>query len=159
MKKFWIQIIALIVVIVGSLYYTFQRQGSPFTNIDTKVEKKIKINNVEVSAEIVDTPALRSKGLGGRDILPENKGMLFTFSEPKKYRFWMKSMKFPIDILFIKESKVVDLLQNVPVPKPGIQDSQLPIYEASEPIDKVLEVNALFVEGHGIKVGDSIEIY
>lgn len=159
MKKFWIQLVALIIIIVGSLYYTFQRQGSPLTNVDTKVEKKVKISSMEITVEVVDTPALRSKGLGGRDILPENKGMLFIFPEVKKYRFWMKSMKFPIDIIFIKESEVVDILQNVPPPKPGTQDSQLPIYEASQPIDKVLEVNVAYVEKYSIKVGDSIEIY
>ena len=35
------------------------------------------VGGVEITAEIADTPALRERGLMGRDSLPEKHGMLF----------------------------------------------------------------------------------
>jgi uncharacterized membrane protein (UPF0127 family) len=57
--------------------------------------------------EIADTPAAQQKGLGGRDRLDAHTGMLFPYTEEAERCFWMKDMRFPIDIIWIGDDKRV----------------------------------------------------
>ena len=43
------------------------------------------------------------KGLSGRDNLADDEGMFFVFEKSDIYPFWMKDMKFAIDIIWIME--------------------------------------------------------
>jgi uncharacterized membrane protein (UPF0127 family) len=71
------------------------------------------IAGVRLSVEVADTPAERGRGLSGREMLPENSGMLFVFDTPGRYGFWMYGMKFPLDIIWIDESlRVVYFVEN-----------------------------------------------
>lgn len=115
--------------------------------------KRLKIDGVEILVEVADTPEKREKGLSGRDFLPENQGMLFVFERPDYWGFWMKEMKFPLDFIWIKDNKVVEITENV---KP--QDFQPPkVLQPKTPVGKVLEVNGGFVEKYGIKVDDEVK--
>ena len=164
MKKFWIQVIALLVVGLGAMYLTFNISvlNSFFPDLmltqPAPKAKHLTIGSTTIALEIADTQSTRSKGLSDRSSLDQNSGMLFVFTETKKYQFWMKGMNFPIDILWIKDNVVVDILKNVPAPAKGTPDQELPLYEPITPINQVLEVNAGFVDAHGIKVGDSITL-
>jgi uncharacterized membrane protein (UPF0127 family) len=79
--------------------------------------------------------------------------MLFVFEQPDYYSFWMKDMKFPIDIIFINKNKIVDIFQDVPVPK---NNNNLPTYTTGEKADKVLEINAGLSNTYKIKIGDNV---
>ncbi len=165
MKKFWIQVIALLVVGFTAMYLSFNSTSldSYFPQLQpggttTSKPKEVQIGTATIAIEVADTAALRSKGLGDRQSLESNKGMLFIFSETKKYQFWMKGLKFPLDIIWIKDDMVVDILKNIPAPAQGTADQELPIYEPITPINKVIEVNAGFVTAHGIKVGDQVTL-
>lgn len=46
------------------------------------------------------TPAEHEKGLSGTSELPVGEGMLFPFESPGRHGFWMKDMKYPIDIFW-----------------------------------------------------------
>lgn len=157
-KKFAIQIIFLALVIVGALYFGFNpgalNQVVPVTQPMT--ERQLKVGSVVLDVEIADTVSKRNQGLGGREKLEINSGMLFVFPKEDRYRFWMKRMKFPIDMIFIKNGEVVDVLQNVPPPPAGQADSSLTVYEPVVPVDMVLEVNAGFVTERSIRVGDKV---
>lgn len=114
-----------------------------------------KIGDVSIPIEIADTPEKRSLGLGHRNSLPADQGMLFVFGEGKRpVRFWMKGMEFPLDMLFISDGKVFQIVANAQ-PEPGVSDLNLKAYISEEPVDYVLEVNGGFAEKHGIKKGDS----
>jgi uncharacterized protein len=166
MKKFAIQTIFLMVVIMAGLYFTFQgdtgfitmpfTSGSATTSNPTSSANKLKIKDIVLNIDVADTTALRAKGLGGREEIPADYGMLFIFPEVKKHRFWMKGMKVNIDMLFIKDAKVVDLLRNIPAPTDNTKDENLPIYEPIVPVDMVLEVQAGFIDQHSIQVGDQV---
>jgi uncharacterized membrane protein (UPF0127 family) len=92
-------------------------------------------------------------GLAKFNKIDNNQGMLFIFSKPDYYSFWMKNMKFPIDIIFINGSKIVDIFQKVPVQK---DNNNLPTYTTGEKADKVLEINAGLTNKYKIKIGDNI---
>lgn len=118
----------------------------------------VRIGDVaSFEAELAVTPDERSTGLGGRDQLPEGRGMLFVFREEREASFWMKGMRFPLDFVWISaERAVVDFTENVPPPEPGTPDDQLPLYLPDVPVLYVLEVNAGLIESLGIEAGDTV---
>lgn len=114
-----------------------------------------KIDNHEFQLLIAKKGEDMQIGLSKYNKLDDGKAMVFIFEKPGFYRFWMKDMKFPIDIIFIKDNKIVTIYKNVPIPKDSI--STLSIYSPSEPIDKVLETNSGISDKFGFKIGDKIE--
>lgn len=116
---------------------------------------EIKIGENVFAVEVASTTISRARGLSGRDGLGENKGMFFIFDGLDSYGFWMKDMKFPIDIIWIKNDRVVGVTENA-APEPGVPLRNLKIYSPPEPVDRVLEVPAGTVKRRGIKVGDKV---
>ena len=114
--------------------------------------------HASVIAEIADTPEARMKGLSGRRSLPEFNGMLFVMDKADYVGIWMKDMKFPIDILWIRNGVIVDMEENAPPPAPGSRDDMLPVYHPDVPADFVLEVRADFSRMHHVHIGDSVAI-
>lgn len=104
--------------------------------------------------EIADTVAKRERGLGGRDALGEGRGMYFPFGAGERWVFWMKDMRFPIDIIWIREGKVVDIHRSVPVPS----GQPLETYRPSEPADAVLELEAGMAQEIGLEPGDEVKL-
>src|SRR3989344_1171887 len=119
---------------------------------------KVEINNVPVLAQVASTPQQKAKGLGGRKTLPQFGGMLVAFEKPSFIGIWMKQMKFPIDILWIANGRVVDMEENVPSPGPRASIDSLPIYKPDVPAEFVLEVGAGFARTYGIRIGDEAKI-
>lgn len=163
MKKFTIQVILLIIVIAGSLFLfnagnqTGGKIDIPFLPQPAKTGT-LQIGNVSLTVEVADTNSKRSKGLGGRESLPQDQGMLFIFDRTDKFPFWMKGLSFPLDFVWIKDDTVADILENILQPEAGQSDSALPIYSSKVEVNKVLEVNAGTVQRLNIKVGDKIQL-
>ncbi len=110
-----------------------------------------------VIAEIADTPELRSRGLGSRDDLPDGRGMLFVFEEPSIRTFWMKGMRFCIDIVWIKGDAVIGFEDNV-CDEPGVSDADLKRYPSPDPVSLVLELPGGWMEEHNYGVGSTVTI-
>ena len=102
---------------------------------------EVTINNQTVIAELVSTPEQMARGLGGRDGLGMNEGMLFSFAAPGIYPFWMKDMRFSIDIVWIRDGRIVGITENID-PQIGASDAELRSYPPPEPVDQVLELAA-----------------
>lgn len=162
MKKFIIQAILLLLV-TGIGLFLANPKGTP-NNLELPFLPQsphfanLKINDKTIKVELADTPSKRSKGLGGRESLAENEGILFIFPKADKYPFWMKGLKFPLDFIWIKDDKVVDILPDIPPPTAGAPDSSLPIYSSKTEVDKVLEVNAGTAQQLNIKEGDTVKL-
>lgn len=160
MKKFTIQFVFVFLGIMAALF--LYQKNPDVSNLPfvpkRPVFKEMEIKGSKLQVEIADTQEKRSKGLGGREKLASGEGMLFVFPKPEKHPFWMKGLSFPLDFVWIRENKVVDLLYNVEPPTPGQTDTSLPIYESIEEVDKVLEVPAGTIQWLDIKVGDEIKL-
>lgn len=101
------------------------------------------------TVEVVSTDASRQKGLSGRDGLASNSGMLFLFGEPGYDCFWMKDMKFDIDMLWFDEfQSLIHVQENAS--KSTYPSSFCP----QTPAKYVLEVPAGTVKQLGLQVGD-----
>lgn len=109
----------------------------------------VRIGERSFLVEVVDTPSLRERGLGGRSGLPSGHGMLFLFPDigPDRHAFWMKGMRFPIDIAWIRDARVIHIERNIPA------DSE-DIFRPLTVAESVLEVNA--GELSGIVTGDVV---
>jgi uncharacterized membrane protein (UPF0127 family) len=111
----------------------------------------------KVTLEIADSEKAREKGLSDRATLAENHGMLFLFDEPGIPAFWMKGMKFPIDIIFLNNKKIVTIFKNVQPPK---TTSEIPTnyYQPTYPSDKVIELKAGATDKYKLHTGDTINL-
>lgn len=162
MKKFLFQFVLLVIVILGSLYFFNPVSNSPAFDIPFLPQKpklvKLEIGDKVFKVEVADTQSKRSKGLGGREKLASDEGMLFIFEKVDKYPFWMKGLKFPLDFIWINGDNIVDILPNAPEPFDGQTDESLPIYQPRVEIDKVLEINGGVAENLGIKIGDTVKL-
>ena len=111
----------------------------------------VEINGVEIPVEVVKTQAEVEKGLSGRASLDSKSGMLFIFSKPDYYRFWMPDMNFPIDIIWIREDRIVGISPDV---SNEFDPANPKFYTPPRPADRVLEVNAGFAQKKNIRVGN-----
>lgn len=68
---------------------------------------ELTVNNKKYVLEIKDTDAERQQGLSGRESFPSANVMLFSFDTNTQRCFWMKNMKFDIDIVWLDERKQV----------------------------------------------------
>ena len=120
----------------------------------------ITIGDATFAAEIADTPELRSKGLGERDSLPEQRGMLFVFPNGQASSFWMYGMHFPLDFVWIGEDcTIADLTENVQHYPPDTPSSELEIINPAYPAAYTFEINAGEVAQFGIEIGDSVQFH
>jgi len=115
----------------------------------------VRIGETLFSAEVVkDTDAI-NKGLSGRDSLEPDKAMLFMFPKPKKYRFWMRGMRFPIDIIWICDDTIIGITAHA-APEPGASNPRF--YYAPRKANYVLEVAAGLAAEKNISVGDHVTL-
>ncbi len=98
---------------------------------------EINIAGKKFLVEIADTEEKRTQGLSGREFLKGNEGMIFVFPESDYYGFWMKDMRFPIDIIWLDENfSVIGITEHVsPETFPNV-------FYPPEPVRFVLEVSA-----------------
>ena len=85
-------------------------------------EAELCVNEARIRVLVADTPQERAAGLSGYAGLPEDAGMLFVFPEPRQPSFWMKGMKFAIDIIWIADGTVVQIDASVSPPPPDTPD-------------------------------------
>jgi len=121
-------------------------------------QKIVKIQNLEIIADLADTPEKRSKGLSGRESLDEKEGMLFIFDKKDQTPiFWMKDMLIPIDIIWINNGKIVQIDKNI-APEKNTPDDKLARYSPQSFVNYVLEVNSGFSDKYELKAGDSVDL-
>ena len=115
----------------------------------------ITVNDQVLIADISATPEQMTRGLSVKDTLSENEAMLFVFDVEAEHRFWMKDMKFPIDIIWIHpNTTIVHIEKNL---QPCISFLICPSYSPNDLSQYVLEVNAYYTTKHNITVGDKVE--
>lgn len=164
MKQIILPIAGVIIFIVGVGLFTQKVQNGKLSfpikkNTEVSQKSEVKINDLIIPVDVAKTEIQRRSGLSSLDSLPEEEGMFFVFAQKDvKPPFWMKDMKFAIDILWINEGKIVQIDKDAQPPAPGTSDDKLLLYVPSQPIDYVLEVNAGFTDEHNIVIGDEIDL-
>jgi uncharacterized membrane protein (UPF0127 family) len=114
-------------------------------------QRTIYVNDEKLRVDIADDPHEQQQGLSGRNGLDDDEGMLFIFQNPTTPEFWMKEMKFSLDILWIDANNII-----VGITKNISPDTYPQRFLPPSPIKYVLEVNAGWTEKNKIKVGDFV---
>lgn len=141
-------IIGLLLLLIVAFFFSQRFLGV----LGTKATATIK--NQTFSIDVAKTAKEKQTGLSGKTSIPTNYGMYFPFDKSDYYAFWMKQMKFPIDIIFIRDGKIVTIFQNVAVPTTN--SDNLPLYQPDEPANAVLEVSAGLSQKYGFTKGDTV---
>ena len=107
-----------------------------------------EFGGVSLRIEVATTSAAQERGLGGRESLPSDYGMLFVFAKDDKYGFWMKDMLVPIDIFWLDaQGQVVSISREV------APSSYPNVFYPSAPARYVLETVSGFAQTHSIVTG------
>lgn len=150
----------LLLVVFGLITAVYRSFEANKSKLELPVYKKttIYINSRPIDVEVADNLVSRTVGLSGRNDLDSGKGMLFVFDGAKTVSsFWMKNMKFPIDIVWIADGRVVGTSEGL-LPEENKIDRDLKRYSPPQPVDMVLEVNAGIVPTMNIKSGDIVSV-
>lgn len=110
--------------------------------------RAVLIGEKKYILEVADSNVEREKGLGGRESLCEECGMLFVFEKPGRYAFWMKDMRFLLDIIWLSGDEVVFITRDASPDFSGV-------IEPSVFADRVIEVNAS--AARALNVGERLE--
>ena len=144
-------IISLILIVLGLAWLTF--------SVNVGKEKRdlsvLRVGEQTLGVEIADSAEEWSQGLSGREQLSGDEGMLFVFDDQVRRSFWMRQMRFSLDMMFIRDGRINEIVRNVPAPS-GSQDGTEIRVQSQESADWVLEVNSGWAQEHGVEVGDEV---
>lgn len=104
--------------------------------------------------EVADEPHELTSGYSRRLPISQGQGMLFLFPEVAPRSFWMKDMRFALDIVFLRDNRVVDVFERVPPPARGQDPVTVRVPEPGA--DAVLELRAGEAKRRGIGPGTVI---
>jgi hypothetical protein len=140
----------ILLILIGVLSFFVFLKLSP--------EKKTYaiIDGQKFYVDVAKTDSQKEKGLSIYKNIEENQGMIFPFSKTDYYTFWMKDMKFPIDIIYIRNNAIVDIFKDAQPPKSP--NDFLPTYTTKSQADTVLEINAGLSQKYKFKIGNRVII-
>ena len=154
MKKILL-VITILLIVIGAIRFT---QGYLKGNEPSLFKKTpiITINSHNFKVAVAASQKEQEIGLSETESLQQDQGMIFLFQKPDYYSFWMRNMKFPIDIIYINNDTIVTIKDNAQAPK-GSNDN-LTIYTPTSHSDKVLEIQAGLSKKYNFKNGDKVKI-
>lgn len=110
----------------------------------------IMVSGKKFTAEYRITESEKQHGLSGKASYPENMAMVFKFADPGERCFWMKDMKFNIDIIWLDaEGKIVAKEENV---SPNTYPKSFCYSNAQY----VVEFNSGVIQKSNIHIGDLV---
>ena len=143
----------LLIIVVGAKFSMDYLANNPNPFVKTPTAT---INNQTFKLFVAKSAKEKEIGLSGKDSLSQDYGMYFPFEKPDYYSFWMKNMKFSIDMIFLSSNKIVTIYENLEPPLKDLKNP--PLYKPSEPADAILEINAGLSKKYNIKIGDGVKI-
>jgi uncharacterized membrane protein (UPF0127 family) len=139
-----------IIILLGAVF--FSKKINDFRKNNNGIGE-IKLGQENFSIEIANTQEKIEKGLSDRENFCEKCAMLFIFKDSRKQTFWMKNMKFDLDIIWIRGGEIVGISSNV-----SHENGENEVISSPGNIDKVIEIRAGMSEKLNLKIGDIIKI-
>lgn len=97
--------------------------------------------------ERAETNQARAHGLSDRDSLRPQTGMLFVFDRPDEQCFWMKDMRFDLDMVFVNDAKAVTKIEQ------NVSPDTYPNSFCAKDTKYVIELNSGEAAKSGLSVG------
>ncbi len=107
-----------------------------------------------IGLEVARTPQQQAMGLMYRTTLADDRGMLFPFEPPQPVSFWMKNVRIPLDMIFLRDGEVKAIAASVP----PCTAEPCPTYGPPTAVNQVIELRGGRAAELGLKVGDRVKI-
>lgn len=130
---------------------------SVYRGMEASERATVRVDDQFLTVRVADNAWERAKGLSG--FTPDTvqaHGMLFIFPKEETQQFWMKGMLVDLDIIWIRDNKIVGMESNVPAPKKGEEPAR--VTSEPVPVDMVLELPAGSISALGLVAGKPLEI-
>jgi uncharacterized membrane protein (UPF0127 family) len=118
----------------------------------------ITVGETPLEVDLAIQPAEQTLGLGYRNGLEPGTGMLFVNDDAQPRTFWMKGMRFCLDIIWIADGHIVGAAENVCPDPEGTPDIDRARVNSGEPVTHVLEVPAGWMAEHGYGPGTPVDL-
>jgi len=141
MSRYFYKELLIVVLAIGAIVFVSKMDSSALPSTG-------EFGGVSLRIEYATTTATRERGLGNRESIAPDQGMLFVFPKDERYGFWMKDTLVPLDIFWLNDKgQVVSIAQDVAT-------STYPnVFYPSAPARYVLETAAGFAHEHAIATG------
>ena len=113
-------------------------------------DMQVEIGAQRFQVELAATHEAREQGLSGRDRLLADAGMWFELAPAGMSGFWMRGMRFPIDLIWVSPGNRVVGVLTLPV----CERDPCPIHYPPQAVAHVLEIAAGRFSG---RTGDRVE--
>ena len=160
--KIWILIILFILLICSIIFFPIRQTevsktnfiaSSSFFSNYPQGSVIIEETGQRISVAIADTTQHRVQGLSDAPAIPIGMGMLFLFEKEEQHPFWMKDMKYAIDIIWLdKNSRIIYIERELKL------DTYPKSFDAPLPSLYVLEMKAGESNKLNINIGDYLSI-
>ena len=156
-KALGIVLLLCLALFAYMVLYRPMAQTTPNPNLKTTT---VTIGDTSIVAEVADNDFSRDQGLSDRTSLADNHGMLFVFDQEGIPGFWMKDMRFDLDMIWANASgTIVSITQDATATSYNASNpSASQVFYPTAPAKYVLEVPAGFAAAHSIGVGDTMHI-
>lgn len=114
-----------------------------------------EVNGTTIRVLVAETIQQQHRGLGKRDTIAPYDGMVFPFLLYGRHGFVMRDMRFPLDIIWLRDGVVVDLAEQVPL-EAGASEAELMVYRPRVEANAVLELPSGRAAELGITIGTKI---
>ncbi len=139
-------------VIVGIVAISLLTGGFLYER-SLSIKPQVVLNGQRYMLTTARTSAAQEKGLSGKDSLASNNGMLFIFPQPGQQCFWMKGMKFSIDMVWLDSSQTITKIEPQVSP-----DSYPAIFCPTTDTMWTLELPAGAVNGQHLRLGQHLQL-
>lgn len=118
----------------------------------------ITVGDTPLTVDLALEQDEQSLGLGYRNGLAPGTGMLFMFPTAEPHTFWMKGMRFCLDIVWIEAERITGAAESVCPDPPRTEDADRERFSSGQPVSLVLEVPAGWLADNGYGEGTEVRI-
>lgn len=142
---------AILVLLISSYYWSSNNNSEKNVKKISDTKKEIYIRDARLAVDVADEPHEQTRGLSGKEYMAADEGMIFIFPASIIPPFWMKDMKFGLDIIWVDANNTI-----IGIEKNVLPDTFPKTFSPSSPIKYVIEVNSGWSDKNSIKVGDPV---
>lgn len=118
----------------------------------------VTVGDHDLDTMLAVTPGQQTLGMGYRNTLGADEAMLFVNESAEPRTFWMKGMRYCLDIIWIEQGIIVGAAENTCPDPEGTSDADRLRVSSPQPVTYVLETRAGWLADHGYGTGTRVTI-
>jgi len=153
----WVCFVVIVVAMCGYVFLSRRVGYTPPELAQCEYIPKLQVIDIRqasnvLRAEVARSLSEKSQGLSGRECLAKDAAMLFPYDTAGEYCFWMKDMKFAIDMVWLDADKKIVTIKSNATPESYPKESFCP----DKPAQYIVEVQAGFSDKLGWGIGTQL---